>query len=249
MDTKLSLAKIEHSVLCLFDVPKQNKFIKNISWGLLKHECDIIIVSKSKYLTEIEIKRSFSDFLADFKKSHHHDNDCRIKNFYYCLPESIVDKAMEFLKEKVEDKTIKQLPAVLKYNEKAQLSLVKGSGSPLIHHPKLRPLTESEYTKLLELNTFRLYDAYDNLDRLRDDYQRIQECYNEGTKCNKIRSILNQLYKKDKELSTQYHDKKIKLRNLNESEKKEADDELLYIEMQRENLKGQIQAYQNMITL
>ena len=98
MDTKLSLAKIEHSVLRWFDTPMRNKFIKNLSYGLLNHECDVVIVSKSKYLTEIEIKRSFSDFLADFKKKHHHDDDCRIKNFYYCLPESIVDKAMAVLR-------------------------------------------------------------------------------------------------------------------------------------------------------
>ena len=104
MDTKLSLAKIEHSVLRWFDAPSRNKFIKNLSYGLLNHECDVVIVSKSKYLTEIEIKRSFSDFLADFKKKHHHDDDCRIKNFYYCLPESIVDKAMAVLREKVESK-------------------------------------------------------------------------------------------------------------------------------------------------
>lgn len=249
MDTKLSLAKIEHSVLRWFDAPRRNKFIKNLSYGLLKHECDVVIVSKSKYLTEIEIKRSFSDFLADFKKKHHHDDDCRIKNFYYCLPESIVDKAMAVLREKVEDKTLKQLPAVLRYNEKAQLSLVKDSGSPLLHHPNLRPLTEEEYAKLLELNTFRLYDAYDRLDILVDDYHRVQERYNEVAKCDKIRAILNQLSKMDGELFLQYCQKKYKLNTLNESEKKETEDELLDIELQRENIKGQMNAYQNMLII
>lgn len=32
------------------------------------HECDMLVLSKSGYLTEIEIKRSWADFLADFKE-------------------------------------------------------------------------------------------------------------------------------------------------------------------------------------
>lgn len=34
----------------------------------IQHECDMLVCSKSGYLTEIEIKRSWTDFLADFKK-------------------------------------------------------------------------------------------------------------------------------------------------------------------------------------
>ena len=37
------------------------------------HECDMLVLSKAGYLTEIEIKRSWSDFLADFKKTHSHE--------------------------------------------------------------------------------------------------------------------------------------------------------------------------------
>ena len=118
MDTKLSLTEIELSVMRYFQAPLVNMAVCNISYGLLHHEVDVCILSKKNYLTEIEIKRSYSDFLADFKKSHHHDNDIRIKKFYYCVPESIIGKVMTVLKEKVEDKTLKQLPAVLTYDEK-----------------------------------------------------------------------------------------------------------------------------------
>ena len=48
MGTKLSLAKIEHTVLRWFDAPRRKKKKKNLSYGLLKHECDVVIVSKSK---------------------------------------------------------------------------------------------------------------------------------------------------------------------------------------------------------
>lgn len=62
------------------------------------HECDMLVLSKSGYLTEIEIKRSWSDFLADFKKGHNHDSEL-IKYFYYCIPEDLLDKAYDKLQE------------------------------------------------------------------------------------------------------------------------------------------------------
>lgn len=52
------------------------------------HECDMLVCTKSGYLTEIEIKRTWSDFVADFKKKHKHENNGLMKYFYYCLPAS-----------------------------------------------------------------------------------------------------------------------------------------------------------------
>ena len=36
------------------------------------HECDILMINKNHFATEFEIKRSKSDFNADFKKVHKH---------------------------------------------------------------------------------------------------------------------------------------------------------------------------------
>lgn len=63
----------------------------------LHHEADMLVMSKSGYLTEIEIKRSWSDFLADFKKSHHHDKGELVKTFYYCIPASLHNRVVEYL--------------------------------------------------------------------------------------------------------------------------------------------------------
>lgn len=69
MDTSLSINEI---ILALRNCGMWNKrsdiMIPNLSWGLLQYEADFVVVSKSGYLTEVEIKRSYSDFLADFKK-------------------------------------------------------------------------------------------------------------------------------------------------------------------------------------
>ena len=79
MDTNRTLYEIEVALAKLpeFDYRK-NIVVFNVQ-GISRlmpiyHECDMLVCSKSGYLTEIEIKRSWSDFLADFKKKHNHHN-------------------------------------------------------------------------------------------------------------------------------------------------------------------------------
>jgi hypothetical protein len=120
MDTERSLYEIEIALA------KSDNFnyIRNIVafnvHGLsdtlaLFHECDMLVLSKSGYLTEIEIKRSYSDFLADFKKDHAHESGI-IKYFYYCVPESISDKVYNKLTELKANYT-----GVITYNENLQI--------------------------------------------------------------------------------------------------------------------------------
>ena len=70
--------------------------IPNLSWGLLQYEADFVVVSKSGYLTEVEIKRSYSDFLADFKKKHSHDAE-QVYYFYYCVPRMYCSESNRYL--------------------------------------------------------------------------------------------------------------------------------------------------------
>ena len=104
MDTIRTLNEIE---IALAKTDKFN-YIKNIVVfnvnGLSEtlpvfHECDMLVCSKSGYLTEIEIKRSWSDFLNDFKKKHNHNNFGIIKYLYYCIPLSIFEKVQIKLEE------------------------------------------------------------------------------------------------------------------------------------------------------
>lgn len=136
-----------------------------------------VFLSKSYYLTEIEIKRSYSDFLADFKKNHHHDDDVRVKNFYYCVPESIKDKVMTKLKEKVEDRTLKQLPAVLTYDENGSLKIIEESGNPTIQFHKALPLTKEEVIQFYRLGVMRLYSFQEKI----LTYQEIITGYTKNT--------------------------------------------------------------------
>jgi len=61
-------------------------------------EPDVIGVTQGRFVTEIEIKRSISDLLADFKKHHRANRDMYLekqpRQFYYMMPENLIEKAL-----------------------------------------------------------------------------------------------------------------------------------------------------------
>ena len=125
MDTNRSLYEIEVALaksrefdyirnIVVFNVKGQGEMLP------IHHECDVLVLSKSGYLTEIEIKRSWSDFLADFKKRHKHDCREYIKSFYYCVPLSIYDKVYQKLKEKRINHT-----GIITYDEELYITIHK----------------------------------------------------------------------------------------------------------------------------
>lgn len=77
--TEIEIAIAEHYGI------RQNIIVPNISWGLGLHECDLLVLSSSKYATEIEIKISISDLKKDAKKKHTHYSE-KIKYLYFAIP-------------------------------------------------------------------------------------------------------------------------------------------------------------------
>ena len=98
-ETSLSIEQIETLLagrsLSPFYI-RQNIVVPNVDWGFLNHEADLLVLSKRGYLTEVEIKRSWSDFVADFEKKHHH-YDKKLSHFYYAVPVSIAQKVFDWL--------------------------------------------------------------------------------------------------------------------------------------------------------
>lgn len=106
-----------------FDFQRNLMVFRAKEWSnVVNHECDCLMMSKSGYLTEIEIKRSYADFLADFHKTHEH-NDPAISQFYFLIHDSFKEKAFEKLVElkKVPDK-------IYTYNDKCEIKEWKCSG-------------------------------------------------------------------------------------------------------------------------
>lgn len=156
MDTKLS---VEQILLGLRNSKLWNKrndiMIPNLSWGLLNYEADFVVMSKSGYLTEVEIKRSFEDFKADFKKNHKHDDE-RVYYFYYCVPEKIYDKVISFLQSEKCDNFHTHIPGVLYYTEKGDI-FNTGFGCPE-RYGKRRKLFLEEQLKIARLGQLRYWN-------------------------------------------------------------------------------------------
>lgn len=99
--------------------------VPNLSWSVLPYEADLIGISKSGQITEVEIKRSIADLRADYKKDHRHDADC-VTYFYYCVPEKLAEKAEKVILECEQKRYMvpiseKDCPALLLYNEKGEI--------------------------------------------------------------------------------------------------------------------------------
>lgn len=100
-ETTLTIEQIETVITCYPDSPffvRRNLVVPNCNWGFLNHEADLLVMSKARYLTEIEIKRTWADFMADFKKKHTH-HDRKLSHFYYAVPLSIGERVFNWLYE------------------------------------------------------------------------------------------------------------------------------------------------------
>lgn len=64
------------------------------------YEADIVYITKSNYLVEVEIKVDINDFRNDFKKKIYHSSSL-VSSLYYAFPEELYKK----YKDETHDKT------------------------------------------------------------------------------------------------------------------------------------------------
>ena len=182
MDTSLTVPQIQ---LALHNSGLWNKrsdiMVPNLSWGFLPYEADFVVMTKSGYLTEVEIKRSWEDFKADFNKDHRHDDE-RIYHFFYCVPITIFDKVKEFLTNKLMEElddyskdlltknpdllgVHSQLPAVLTYDENGKIRRPKFGFSGARRH-QARKLFLEEQLQIARLGCLRYWNQQENFIKL-----------------------------------------------------------------------------------
>ena len=85
--TQLTVTQIQQGIIRAHG-PHGVVAVPNVSWGFFRSkgiECDLLVESDYGVLHEFEIKRSWSDFLADFKKKNFH-NDVRLMKLTFVLP-------------------------------------------------------------------------------------------------------------------------------------------------------------------
>ena len=135
--------EIEYAVARHFGI-RTHLIIPNVSWGFFIHECDLLIVSKSGYLTEVEIKISASDLKKDVEKKHGHKDD-RIKNFYFAIPQKLhKDKYIEFIPENA---------GILIVNERGYINVWR---KPLINK-NAKSISIDDELLLARLGTMRIW--------------------------------------------------------------------------------------------
>lgn len=160
-DTNRELVDIEIALAREYNFEK-NIVVFNVlgaSWILpISHECDMVVVSpKSRLLCELEIKRTWQDFCADFKKRHHHEtysNCIEISSFCYVIPEGLYEKAVRKLQE---EKVV--VTSIVTYDERLAFK----------HHSCLWSFCpESEGT----WGTRSCYSSYDKRDLKLEDVRK-----------------------------------------------------------------------------
>lgn len=152
--TELSVKEIQALLAEHFGI-RNNIIVPNVSWGLLDYEADLLIMNKTGYVTEIEIKRSWSDFLADFKKDDVAHKSELIYQFWYCVPEELYIKCIEKLKEVYKDSLDR--PNVISYSDSGILNFHGKSASYC--RGNHRKLFLEEQLKLARLGTMRYWSS------------------------------------------------------------------------------------------
>lgn len=159
-DTIFTITQIELALAQYFNY-RANLIVPKVSWGLLTHEADLLIMNKTGYLTEVEIKRSWADFLADFRKNHTHD-DPKISWFYYAVPESIADKCSAKLAEIDPDGKWGLISYFTDRLGECWPNIVKYPSNCTKHNPS-KKLSLEEQFKLARLGAMRTWSLKNNI--------------------------------------------------------------------------------------
>ena len=130
--------------------------IPNISWGFHIHECDLLLIKKSGYVIEVEIKRSVNDLKNDFKKKHDH-SDNRIKEFYYAIPDYLYDKCIGLIPEHAGIIICKRYPETKYKNKTVNERIEAFIKRQCKNNINARKLTIEEIAKLTRLGCMRIW--------------------------------------------------------------------------------------------
>lgn len=128
--------------------PRQNIIVPNVWWGFgLNYEADLIVVHKSGYATEIEIKTSKQDIKRDLKKRYFHNSN-KIRRFFYAVPWHLADS--EYLRSDC---------GLIVVNEKLHCKTIRAPR----HNKQAQRLTETEIRKILHLGCMRIWSLKQKL--------------------------------------------------------------------------------------
>jgi hypothetical protein len=129
---------------------RQHLIVPNVSWGLgLTHEADILVVTRSGYATEIEIKTSAQDLKRDLLKSHKHRSE-KIRQRFAAVPTKLKELALQTFPEDWGVLSISEGPYVERVREAKK-------------DKTARALNVNEINHLYELASMRIWTLKETL--------------------------------------------------------------------------------------
>ncbi len=133
---------------------RANLIVPNVYWGMTGfHECDLLVVSKAGYLTEIEIKVTKSDLRADKKKWHGH-RSLRIKRLFFALPDYL-EHCVDLVPERAGIILVRpegNVPGVYPYHPRCRAT------RPAQRNKDAGKISEADRYKIARLGALRIWN-------------------------------------------------------------------------------------------
>lgn len=162
---KLTTQRMEVILAQHFGI-RETIVVPNVSWGLINHEADLLVLKPSGWAEEVEIKISRSDLRRDLKKNRgrgHMSSDL-IWKLWFAVPAEMA--------------TMPEIPAhagilSVQYS-KWGTWIVDVVRAPKINK-RARKLTDGDTRRLMRLGMFRIWTLKEKLLKLRDASDKLRE--------------------------------------------------------------------------
>ena len=151
MSDKIGATKIAEAVVrTVFPIPR-HLCVPNVSWSLLPYEADLICVTQSGYMIEVETKISMADLKRDRDKAkwRYRQFTELVSRFYYAVPSKLADHP-NFMDH------VREGAGVIVVSRDPRWGLV-GSTKREATKTSARPLTKGEQFKLARVASFRVW--------------------------------------------------------------------------------------------
>jgi len=155
---KITTPEMEVAIAKYFGI-RTHIVVPNVSWGFFSHECDLFLIRKSGFGFEVEIKRSKSDMMADFKKKHgHKDRMNRIVQLYYVFPKELLPKVEDLVPEECGILTVEMYGEYRPYVRMVRDAKRKKGA---------KRLTQTEQLQIARLGVMRIWTLKEKLNQLK----------------------------------------------------------------------------------
>lgn len=137
---------------------RSNTIVPRVSWGLNgEYEKDLVIVRKSGWAIEIEIKISKADVKKDLTKNHTHDSKL-MKELYFAIPDTLYnDSVIDMIPEKAGIIVVKTTARSANTPENS----IQGFRANIVRQAKQnkqsRKLLEEEIKQVMRLGNLRYW--------------------------------------------------------------------------------------------